>query len=170
MRELKLRAEDFAKRMADEIYIKRAEDDFICAEQVPEEFINKILADPEHVKNMKGIIHDAVLLDVLENPDDYTTDAEGEFIYTHDACYDYGYAVDNYIEAGFEDTNEKARQARLKIRYKVWVEVERIEYDPLTDTETYHDEDNPFGIAYRDTIEEAFELQGLINNTFGEIS
>lgn len=56
-----------------------------------------------------------------------------------------------------------------QIRYKVWVEIERIEIDPETGNEEYFDEDNPIGIAYRDDIEDAVILQNVINNTFGEI-
>lgn len=53
-------------------------------------------------------------------------------------------------------------------KFKVWVEIERIETDE-EDNETYHDEECPVGIAYRESIEDAVNLQTLINNTFGEI-
>ena len=56
----------------------------------------------------------------------------------------------------------------MAVRYKIWVEVERIETDDNGE-ETYHDEDSPIGIAYRDSIEDAVELQNEINSTFGEI-
>lgn len=61
------------------------------------------------------------------------------------------------------------RKPNKQIRYKIWVEIERIEIDPETGSEEYFDEDNPIGIAYRDNIEDAVEMQNLINNTFGEI-
>jgi hypothetical protein len=166
MKDLKERAEDFAQRMANELFIMRAESDFTCAEQIPDKFRDKILDDPEHIKNMKALLHKEVLIDALETPDNFVTDADGNFVYSHDACYDYVYLVDNYIETEFEN----ARQARLKIRYKVWVEIERIEYDPETDTETYHDEDNPVALAYEDSIEDAVELQTIINDQYGRIS
>lgn len=53
----------------------------------------------------------------------------------------------------------------MAIKYKIWVEIER--YDE--DKDEYTDEEC-IGIAYRDTIEDAVELQTLIENTFGEIS
>jgi hypothetical protein len=53
-------------------------------------------------------------------------------------------------------------------KYKIWIEIERIE-NAGTGNETYENEDNPVGIAYRNSIEDAVELQSLINNTFGEI-
>lgn len=56
----------------------------------------------------------------------------------------------------------------MKTRFKIWVEIERIEIDNDGD-ETYHDEECPIGIAYRENIEDAIELQNIINNTFGEI-
>lgn len=60
-----------------------------------------------------------------------------------------------------------------EIRYKVWVEIERIETDEDGD-ETYHDEDStidalPRGIAYRDTLDDAIELAEEMESTFGEI-
>ena len=54
------------------------------------------------------------------------------------------------------------------VKYKIWVEIERWETDE-NGNETYHDEENPIGLAYRETIEEAIELQNAINSTYGEI-
>lgn len=54
------------------------------------------------------------------------------------------------------------------VRFKIWVEIERIETDK-NGNETYHDEDFPIGIAYRDTIEEANKLAENIEGTYGEI-
>jgi hypothetical protein len=53
-------------------------------------------------------------------------------------------------------------------RYKIWVEIERIETDE-EGNETYHDEECPIGIAYRETIQDAVTVQNLINQEFGEI-
>ena len=174
-RDLKLRAEDFAQRMSGEIFTNRSESDFVCAEQVPDEFMTEVLEDETHIHIMKEMIHDSVLLDVEANPDDYCTDDKGEFVYTHDSCYDYGYIVDNYIEAQYknylqilEDQKEAERRSKLKFRYKVWVEIERIEIDEQGN-ETYHDEENPLGIAYRDTLKEAVDLQEEIEGEFSEI-
>jgi len=52
-------------------------------------------------------------------------------------------------------------------KYKVWVEVERI--DTFDDEEVYRDTDFPESIAYRETFEDASELQQQIVNAFGEI-
>lgn len=54
-------------------------------------------------------------------------------------------------------------------RYKVWIEIERIETDE-NGVETYHDEDFPVGIAYEDSIEDAVELQTIINDQYGRLS
>ncbi len=56
----------------------------------------------------------------------------------------------------------------MATKYKIWVEIERID-NADTDDETYSDEECPIGIAYRDTLEDAIELQTTINNQFGEI-
>lgn len=56
----------------------------------------------------------------------------------------------------------------MATKYKIWVEIERIN-DADTDDETYVDEECPIGIAYRDTLEDAVELQNEINKSFGEI-
>lgn len=157
--------EDFARRMSDEIFTMRVESDFLGAEQTPEEFINKIIENPEHIKGIKKLIYDNVLIDVTENPDWFVTDKDGDYQYSYDACYDYCYLVDGYIETQYENV----REARLKVRYKIWVEVERIEYDPETGEESYSDTDFPESIAYRETFEDAAALQQQIVQVYGEI-
>ena len=57
----------------------------------------------------------------------------------------------------------------MATKYKIWVEVERID-DFDTDDETYSDEECPLGIAYVDSLEEAKTLQQNINVQFGEIN
>jgi hypothetical protein len=59
-------------------------------------------------------------------------------------------------------------QPTVKPRYKIWVEIERID-NPGTDDESYSDTDFPESIAYRETFEDATELQQQIVKTFGEI-
>ena len=54
-------------------------------------------------------------------------------------------------------------------KFKVWIEIERID-DHGTDDESYTDEDCPISIAYRDTLEEAVELQESIEKTFSELN
>jgi len=53
-------------------------------------------------------------------------------------------------------------------RYKIWVEIECIENEG-TDAETYTDVDFPEPVGYRDNVEDAFALQKLIIDSFGEI-
>ena len=53
-------------------------------------------------------------------------------------------------------------------RYKLWIEIERIDTDE-NGNETYHDEECPRGIAYRDTEAEIGQLADEIENTFGEL-
>ena len=155
--------EDFAQRMSNELFIMRAEDDFTCGESIPDTYRDKILDDPEHIAKMKKLIYDAVFDGVTEFPDSYKTDEEGNFIYSSD-CYDYCYAVDNYIQ----DVFDAEREARLIVKYKIWVEIERIEYDPETQEEEYLETDCPEGIGYRRTFEEAVALQQEIVNSFAE--
>ena len=57
----------------------------------------------------------------------------------------------------------------MATKYKVWIEIERID-DFGTDDETYTDEECPIGVAYCDTLEEAVELQEIIENRFGRIN
>ena len=56
----------------------------------------------------------------------------------------------------------------MATKYKIWVEIERID-NFETDDESYADEECPVGIAYRETLEDAVQLQEVINKTFGEI-
>lgn len=53
-------------------------------------------------------------------------------------------------------------------RYKVWLEIERIDIDANGDEE-YSECDFPEPVAYRDTFEEAMALQKEITMQFGEI-
>jgi hypothetical protein len=53
-------------------------------------------------------------------------------------------------------------------KYKVWVEIERID-NFGTDDEEYSDCDFPVGIAYCDTYEDAEKLQQEIEKAFGEL-
>jgi hypothetical protein len=53
-------------------------------------------------------------------------------------------------------------------RFKILVEIERIETD-AEGNETYHDEDFPESIGYRETYKDAEELQQAIVDAFGEL-
>jgi hypothetical protein len=55
-----------------------------------------------------------------------------------------------------------------KTKYKVWIEIERID-NFGTDDESYSDEECPVAIGYRDTLKEAVDLQESILNERGEI-
>lgn len=56
----------------------------------------------------------------------------------------------------------------MATKYKIWVEIERIE-NFGTDDEEYLETEFPVGIAYRDTFEDAEELQQEIEQSFGEL-
>jgi hypothetical protein len=53
-------------------------------------------------------------------------------------------------------------------KYKIWIEIERID-NFGTDDEEYTDVEFPEAVAYRDNFEDATELQQKIVDTFGEI-
>jgi len=56
----------------------------------------------------------------------------------------------------------------MATKYKIWVEVERIDIDDDGEEE-YSDCEFPVGIAYRDTFEDAETLQQEIEQSFGEL-
>jgi hypothetical protein len=64
--------------------------------------------------------------------------------------------------------NNKPEVEVVKTKFKVWVEIERINITKDGD-ELYEEEDNPVGIAYRRNIDDAIALQNQINEMFGEI-
>jgi hypothetical protein len=53
-------------------------------------------------------------------------------------------------------------------KYKLWIEIERIDID-AEGNEEYSECDCPESVAYRDTFEDAAELQKQIVQTYGEI-
>jgi hypothetical protein len=69
---------------------------------------------------------------------------------------------------GYNGDLTPAKPEPVSVKYKVWVEVERIETDK-DGNETYHDEECPIGLAYEDSIEDAVELQNIINDQYGRI-
>lgn len=56
----------------------------------------------------------------------------------------------------------------MATKYKIWIEIERID-NYGTDDEEYTDVEFPEAVAYRDSFEDATELQQDIVKTFGEI-
>ena len=160
----------FAQRMAQQLYEMRGEDminnlDLDDDATYTEEYANKIMDDPEHAAKMKGIINAAIVDHLGHNPTDYVNEAGDDYEYTTDV-YDYSFHIDAYIQREWD----KEREARLIKKWKVWVEIERIETDPVAGDEDYIDEEIPFGIAYVDSLEAALELRENINKTFGEIN
>lgn len=62
----------------------------------------------------------------------------------------------------------QSTRREVKPRYKIWVEIVRID-NPGTDDEEYSDTEFPEAIAYRETFEDATELQQQIVKNFGEL-
>lgn len=151
--------EEYAEAMSTLLFEMRIESEY-CNEEVSEEYFNKIVDDPEHMVLIKKRIYENVHNDVKQCPDNHKF--EGEFGYNANT-YDFAHAVDAYVE----ELHEKQRQARLKKKWKVWVEVERIETDEEDGMEDYIDEECPVGIAYCDSLEAANYLQNEIQKAFG---
>ena len=153
----------FAKAMSELLFTMRNESD-ANVDDVSKERADAIAADPVHITEIKLRIFKHVYEDVCNFPQNFQINEEtGEYEYTTDV-YDYGFSYDNYIE----NLVEKERQSKLKTKYKVWIEVERIDTDE-EGNEEYSDCDFPVGIAYVDTFEEAQALQQNIANIFGEL-
>lgn len=160
----------FAKRMAEQLFDMRNEDlvnnlDLDMDATYTEEYANKILDNPEHVKNIKLWIERSIIAKLGEDPTAYVNDAGDDYEYQSDT-YDHAYLMDEYIQQQWDGDREK----RLVRKFKVWVEIERCETDPETGDEEYYDEEIPFGIAVCDTLEDALALREKINDTFGEIN
>jgi hypothetical protein len=79
-------------------------------EQIPVDFIDAVLDDPEHQKAIKERLRLSVLEDVTRFPMKYVEKRTGtdtrEYVYSTDV-YDHAYLVDNYIEALYADTQKK---------------------------------------------------------------
>ena len=175
--------EKFASDMAQLLFEMRIESSYHYGndcEPVPDEYALKIIDDPKHIPLIKKRIYNSVLENVTRSPESFRGREEFEdpdgYYYTADT-YDHAFAVDGYLDELYEaecEAREKAeeaeRQARVKVKFKVWVEVERIETDPENEMyEDYFDEECPVGISYVDTLEEAVELQEQIATVFGNI-
>jgi hypothetical protein len=100
----------------------------------------------------------------LHPEDDCEKDDNGNCKYCGQKCWE-GEMCDEQQAGGFNNVPE---EKPVSTRYKVWVEIERIETDK-EGNETYHDEDFPVGIAYEDNIEDAVELQKIINDQYGRL-
>ena len=161
---------EFAKEQAQLLFEMRIEDNRIVdnleCEDVPEKFINQIVDDPEHAEKIKALIEKRILEHILQYD---CTDAAGNLIVTEDV-YDCWFEADHYIHNLWEEQEEAARKARIKTKFKVWIEVERIETDDENNDEDYSDMACPVGVSHVDTLEEAVELQNQIVTTFGTIN
>jgi hypothetical protein len=113
----------------------------------------KVIEDCDNVpvlEHLEGIL---VLIDALQDA----------------AVDEYGVEEKTVFDLhGDEEVPEVTPEAPVSTRYKVWVEIERIETDK-EGNETYHDEDFPVGLAYEDSIEDAVELQKIINHQYGRL-
>ena len=80
------------------------------SEQIPTDFIDGILDDPEHQKAIKEVLRLSVLEDVTARPTAYIEKRTGEdtreYVYSTNV-YDHAYLVDNYIEALYANTQKK---------------------------------------------------------------
>jgi len=74
--------------------------------QVPTDFIDGILDDPEHAKTMKEQIRMSVLEHVTRDPK-YFTHPDGEYAYTAPDTYDHSYVMDSYIETQYMKTQKE---------------------------------------------------------------
>lgn len=103
--------EKFAKDMSVLLYEMRIEDinGTILTdsqnEQIPVDFIDKIIDDPKHADIVKTLIYESVLDAVKAAPRTFMN-AESHYEYTSD-CYDHAYLVDSYVQAKYESTQKK---------------------------------------------------------------
>lgn len=163
----------FAKEMSDLVfdlwigstYISYLNLSDTTLSKISVEYANNIIDDPKHSRLIHGRMYDNILADIIANPNAFEKENKNmEFCYSSDV-FQYGKHINNYIH----EVYEKEKWKQLKTKYKIWIEIERIEYNPDTEDEEYFDDDNPIAVAYRDNIEDALILQNDIVNTFNEI-
>lgn len=164
--------EDFATAMSELLFEMRIESDMPYGnecEYVPQEFAEKIIDDPAHMLLIKKRIYENVLADVNQSPNKFINE-HGVLGYTTDT-YDHAFSVDAYVDEAYtahqealEALEEDQRQARLKVRYVVRLEVERIEYDPETDEEEFLETDSGETAGSFDSFEDAQKAQAKASN------
>jgi hypothetical protein len=110
MTEQEIKIVVFATSMSDLLYDIRTESEIIYEmstpnsdDEVPKEFIDKIIDDEEHAIKMKFLIKNAIIKWLTRYPEDYKNDKD-EYNYTVDV-YDHSHAIDEYVERLYEDTN-----------------------------------------------------------------
>ena len=157
----------YAKRMSELLFEMRIESDMPYGndcEPVPQEWGASIVDDPEHIVLIKTRIEKSILDELTHNPMRFFNEEKGNYEY-HTDTFDHAFCVDGYLDELYEEQ----RQARLQKKWNVRIEIERYELDPETGDEDFIDETIPFGIAYRDSLEDALKLREEINKSFGEI-
>jgi hypothetical protein len=103
--------EKFAEQMSDLLYELRSEDLNNTmlfdseGQQIPVDFIDKVLESDIHKEQMKLWVRLSVLEGVQTVPSLYTNE-NGEYRYNSDV-YDHAYLIDSYIQERYEDTQTK---------------------------------------------------------------
>jgi len=139
--------EKFANEMSELLFQMRTEDlnglmIFINnTEQIPVDFIDKIINDPVHFPQIKKRIYATLLEAVKSKPSDYINE-KGNFHYTH-KIYDHAHIVDSYIQEMYNETQTKCLYICThcnsdNVQVKAWVKpnqgnlyVDEIEGDEL---------------------------------------
>jgi hypothetical protein len=93
-------------------------------EQIPSDFIDSILDDPEHQKQIKERLRLSVLEDVTARPDEYDMNGN-DYVYSGD-IYDHASLVDHYIEEQYAETQSKTTYICMhcnsdNVQVKAWV-------------------------------------------------
>lgn len=101
--------ERFANEMSQQLFEMRGEDLITSViitddnEQIPVDFIDKILGSDIHIEQMKSLLRMSVLKDVTANPDEYDMNGN-DYVYSG-SIYDHTYLVDAYIEDEYHREN-----------------------------------------------------------------
>lgn len=95
-------------------------------EQVPVDYIDKMLDDVLHIDAMKEKLRMSVLQDVQDNPDEYDMNGD-EYVYSGD-IYDHAYIVDEYIKDHYVFDNPVMKTVivcdecgGINVQSKAWV-------------------------------------------------
>ena len=157
----------FAQRMAQLLFEMRIEQDMPYGnecEPVPQEWGDKIVDDPEHMVLIKNRIRDSILESLEVDPMRFFNTEKGDYEY-HTDTFDHAFCVDGYLD----ELYEKQRKARIKTRYVVRLEVEKIEYDPETGEEDFLETDSGETAGNFKNYEDALKAQSSASNLIKEI-
>lgn len=143
--------EKFAEEMSELLYDMRADDlsgNFLITPntnvRIPDEFVDKTTDEQEHITKMKSLIKNNIINHLTECPDDYKNEM-GEYHYTCDV-YDFGYAMDTYVEQLYEDKHCTKTVLVCpecgsdNVRVKMWVNANTNEVydDAMEDDDEYY--------------------------------